>query len=73
MAERTSPTHEEFEENFRESIRVGFNWDRFLRERWPIEMVMLVSENELGRCFTPLVRRKGGRGTAPMTIRTPCR
>jgi hypothetical protein len=59
MAQRTSPTHEEFEEKFRESIRVGFNWDRFLRERWPIERVVLVSENDLGRCFTPWYVGKG--------------
>ena len=59
MAERPSPTPEEFEEKFRESIRVGFNWDRFLAERWPIERVVLVSENDLGRCFTPWYVGKG--------------
>lgn len=53
MLERTSPTPDKFEEMFRESIRVGFNWDRFLAERWPIERVVLVSERDLGRCFTP--------------------
>ena len=60
MVERPSPTLEEFEEKFRESIRVGFNWDRFLAERWPIERVVLVSEYELGRCFTPWYVGKGG-------------
>jgi hypothetical protein len=53
-------TVEEFEKKFRESIRVGFNWDRFLAERWPIERVMLFSENDLGRCFTPWYVGKGG-------------
>jgi hypothetical protein len=53
MTKRLSPTPEEFEEKFRESIRVGFNWDRFLAERWPIQRVVLVSLNDLGRCFTP--------------------
>jgi hypothetical protein len=53
MTKRPSPTPEEFEEKFRESIRVGFNWDRFLTERWGIQRVVLVSANDLGRCFTP--------------------
>src|SRR5262245_4981912 len=59
MAERTSPTPEEFEDKFRESIRVGFNWDRFLLERWPIERLVFVSEYDLGRCFTPWYVGKG--------------
>src|SRR4030095_15452263 len=59
MVERPSPTPEKFEEKFRESIRVGFNWDRFLAERWPIERV-LVSKNDLGPCFTPCYVGKGG-------------
>jgi len=59
MAERLSPRSEKFVEKFRESIRVGFNWDRFLAERWPIEQVFLVSENDLERCFTPWYVGKG--------------
>jgi hypothetical protein len=60
MLEPPSPTPEKFEEKFRESIRVGLNWDRFLAERWPIERVVLGSENDLGRCFTPWYVGKGG-------------
>jgi hypothetical protein len=48
-----TPTPELFEERFRDDIRVGFCWDRFLAERWPIEQVTLVSRQELDRCFTP--------------------
>jgi hypothetical protein len=59
MAERPSPTPEQFKEKFCESIRVGFNWDRFVTELWPIERVLLVSENDLGRCFTPWYVGKG--------------
>lgn len=47
------PTPKEFENQFREVIRVGLNWDRFLRERWPIEVVKLSTSEELARCFTP--------------------
>ena len=63
MAERPTPekpTPEKFEEQFRKSIRVGFNWHRFLAERWPIDTVMLVSEIDLARCFTPWYVGKRG-------------
>jgi hypothetical protein len=53
MVKRPSPTPEQFKERFCESIRVGFNWNRFLAENWEIERVQLVSENDLARCFTP--------------------
>jgi hypothetical protein len=59
MVERPTPTPEQFAERFRDSIRVGLNWDRFLAERWPIELVVLDSENDLGRCFTPWYVGKG--------------
>jgi len=53
MSARPSPTPAQFEERFREDIRVGFNWDRFLAEKWPIEQVTLVSYPDLAHCFTP--------------------
>lgn len=53
MQKEIAPTPEEFETTFRESIRVGFNWDRFLKEKWPIERVILKSPNDFDRCFTP--------------------
>ncbi len=59
MVERAAPTPKEFEVEFRESIRVGFNWDRFLTEKWPIERVALKSESNLARCFTPWYVGKG--------------
>ncbi len=43
MKKQRRPTHNEFENRFRESIRVGFNWSRFLTEQWPIEQVTLDS------------------------------
>lgn len=59
IAERSSPTPEEFELKFREDIRVGFNWDRFFAERWPIKRVILDSEHDFGQCFTPWYVGKG--------------
>src|SRR5215208_1103151 len=53
MSVRSAPTPEEFEQRFRDDIRVGFNWDRFLAERWLIELVTLVSHPDLGRCYAP--------------------
>lgn len=53
MAAGQSPTPEKFAEDFRDAIRVGFNWDRFLAEQWPIERVILDSPEMLGQCFTP--------------------
>jgi hypothetical protein len=48
-----SPTPTKFAEKFRDEIRVGFNWERFLAEKWPIERVVIDSKSELNRCFTP--------------------
>lgn len=59
MAEPSLPTPALFENRFREDIRVGLNWDRFLEERWPIERVVLVSDVDLERCFTPWYVGKG--------------
>lgn len=42
-----------FEDKFREDIRVGLNWDRFLREGWPIEKVVIKTMAGLRRCFVP--------------------
>ena len=53
MAERHRPLPTAFAENFRESVRIGFNWDRFFEERWPIELVMLNAHSDLARCFMP--------------------
>lgn len=43
----------EFDRAFRDVIRIGFNWDRFLEEKWPIEFVTLDSHDALARCFMP--------------------
>jgi hypothetical protein len=59
MTEKSSPSPESFEVKFRESIRVGLNWDRFLAERWPVERVALNSEGDFERCFTPWYVGKG--------------
>ena len=47
------PTPSAFTETFRDAIRVGFNWDRFLAEKWQIELVTLESPDDLTRCFMP--------------------
>jgi len=60
MTERVAPTSHEFEDRFRDEIRVGFNWDRFLSERWPIERVALTTYADLGRCFAPWYVGKTG-------------
>lgn len=43
----------EYDSTFRDVIRVGFNWDRFLNEKWPVEFVTLDSSESLSRCFMP--------------------
>src|SRR5262245_8578481 len=53
MTHAHAHSSETFAREFRESIRVGFNWDRFLAERWPVEVVVLTSPAELGRIFMP--------------------
>ncbi len=53
-----SPTR--FDKAFRDVIRVGFNWDRFLKEKWPIELVHIQSPSDLGRCFMPWYIGKKG-------------
>ena len=53
MAASQIPTPITFAEKFREVIRVGFNWDRFFEEKWPIELVTLDSKSALARCFMP--------------------
>jgi hypothetical protein len=47
------PTSGAFAETFRDVIRIGFNWDRFFEEKWPIEVVSLDSPSSLARCFMP--------------------
>jgi hypothetical protein len=59
MTNLSSLLPEEFEKKFRDDIRVGFNWDRFLAERWPIERIKLTSMEDLDRCFTPWYVGKG--------------
>jgi hypothetical protein len=53
MAINQTPSPASFAETFREVIRVGFNWDRFFEEEWPIELVTLDSPSALARCFMP--------------------
>ncbi len=42
-----------FADKFREDIRVGLNWDRFLREEWPVEKIVIKSVAGLKQCFVP--------------------
>lgn len=55
---------EQFAERFRDDIRVGFNWDRFLAESWPIEKVHLRSRTDLARCYVPWYIGKSGQEVA---------
>lgn len=49
----TLATPSDFEQTFREVIRVGFNWERFFAEGWPVELITLNVQEELSRCFMP--------------------
>jgi hypothetical protein len=53
MTESEQPTPHQFAATFRDVIRVGFNWDRFFEENWPIELVHLTTHSDLQRCFMP--------------------
>ena len=53
MAAHQPATPVDFDKAFRDVIRVGFNWDRFLEGAWPIETVTLDSQESLSRCFMP--------------------
>jgi hypothetical protein len=44
---------ETFVSVFRESIRVIFDWDRFLRERWPIKLSVLSRQVEINDWYLP--------------------
>jgi hypothetical protein len=57
-------TPETFAANFRKAIRVGFNWDRFFQEAWPIERRTLTTPAALGRCFMPWYIGKTGEEVA---------
>lgn len=46
-------TPDEFDAMFRSVIRIGFNWERFHKENWPIEHVTLSTPDLLTRCFMP--------------------
>jgi hypothetical protein len=60
MSERQCHTPELFAKKFRDSIRVGLNWERFFRESWPIKSVVLESHADLERCFMPWYIGKAG-------------
>lgn len=69
------PSIDSFAARFREVIRIGLNWDRFFAEKWPIEVVMLDSPEDLGRCFMPwYIGKKGDEvaydfpGAAPLKL-----
>lgn len=51
--EMNAPTPEAFAAMYREGIRVGLNWDRFLAERWPVELVIIDNRAALERFFMP--------------------
>jgi hypothetical protein len=53
MAKQQPTQQALFAEKFRDDIRVGLNWDRFLREQWPVEKIVIRSVAGLKRCFVP--------------------
>jgi hypothetical protein len=57
-------TPQVFSSTFREVIRVGFNWDRFFAESWPVKEVKLASLDDLARCFMPWYIGKSGQEVA---------
>lgn len=60
MATPQTPSAESFAKNFREAIRVGFNWERFLDEKWPIELMTLDTPSDLALCYMPWYIGKNG-------------
>lgn len=52
--------HRDFADRFRGAIRVGFNWERFFAEAWPIEPVILRTRDDLARCCMPWYIGKSG-------------
>lgn len=53
-----------FAEKFGKDIRVGFNWDRFVKEGWHIESVKLTDRDALRHCFMPWYIGKMGEEVA---------
>jgi hypothetical protein len=53
-----------FAEKFGQAIRVGFNWDRFFKEDWPVEAIQLRNKDDLSRCFMPWYIGKKGHEVA---------
>jgi hypothetical protein len=64
MSSPAPPSPRQFAEKFREGIRVGFNWERFLAEKWPIERISISDRAILGRCFMPWYIGKSGEDVA---------
>jgi len=48
-----TPSTAAFAAKFRDAIRVGFQWDRFFAENWPVELVTIETREALGRCYMP--------------------
>ena len=64
MDSRVQVSARTFASKFRAHIRVGFNWDRFFKENWPIELVDLRSPADLARCYGPWYLDKSGKEVA---------
>jgi hypothetical protein len=64
MAAKVVITPGNFFTTFHAAIRVGFNWERFFQEEWPIEAVTLSSPAELRRCFMPWYIGRAGKEVA---------
>jgi|SRR5579883_227557 len=64
MAAQVVVTPKDFFTTFHAAIRVGFNWERFFEESWPVEVVTLRSREDLARCFVPWYIGKAGKEVA---------
>jgi hypothetical protein len=64
MTTRVIITPNDFFASFHAAIRVGFNWQRFFEESWPIEPVTLRSPADLARCFMPWYIGRAGNEVA---------
>lgn len=55
MATKTpqTPSPAAFAAKFRTAIRVGFQWDRFFAENWPVELIEIDTREALARCYMP--------------------
>jgi hypothetical protein len=64
MASGQPNTPPAFADAFRQGIRVGFKWDRFLADNWPVRSARLTTPDGLRQCLLPWYLGGSGREVA---------